>query len=294
MSLVEETLRTQRETWKEICDLTTTMGGDLPPESPKRILLFGIGSSHHAARLCGYSLMRDRNRTRVPVFAFSSLEMGVSIVPQAGDWCFGFSHRGGTEATRKALEMADRHGAFTAQVSGRGVERPEYVRMMLPTSAQEKVEPHTVSVTGAVCAVTSLLLGIKVLEEWDALRWLGDPNLDLMRERAGQGPAVILGEWEGYWIAREGALKLMEMARLPARSFGSEEYWHGPRHSVQAKDRLWHISMARDERGSALDAAVRIEVAGLSPISWIPALVEMQWLSLATALNLGVDPDLKD
>ena len=295
MSVVEDTLRNQRETWREICSRMTGLDGDLPPENPRRILLFGVGSSHHAAKLAAYSLMRDRNRTRVPVFACTSLEMGVSVVPQHGDWAFGLTHRGTTVPTMKALEMANRNGAFTVQVSGKGVSTQDFIRLMLPTSEVETVEPHTVSVTGAVCAVTSLLLGLKVLEEWDALRWLGDPNLEQMRERAGHGPALVVGEWEGEWIAREAALKLMEMARHPARAFSSEEFWHGPRHSFKSgsKDRLWHVSTARDERGAGLDAALRVEVAGSSPISWVPALVELQWLSLATALNLNVDPDLK-
>jgi fructoselysine-6-P-deglycase FrlB-like protein len=107
---------------------------------------------------------------------------------------------------------------------------------------------------------------------------------------------VLLGEWEGEWIAREGALKLMEMAKLPVRAFGSEEFFHGPKFSVKPKDTIWHCETHRDPRSLDLSDAVqgevvRISVSTSTPISWVPALVELQWLALAVALNLGVDPD---
>ena len=31
----------------------------------------------------------------------------------------------------------------------------------------------------------------------------------------------------------------MEMARIPVRAFGSEEFFHGPRFSVGPKDAVW-------------------------------------------------------
>lgn len=294
MTQVETALRMQREVWREICDRVSSVSSrELPHETPKRILLFGIGSSLHAAKLTAYSLIRDRQRARIPVVSCSSMEIGHEVIPQKGDWAFAFTHRGGSEVTRRAAELCHRHSAFTIQVSGVGAPVSEYARFALTTSPMEQVEPHTMSVSGAVCAATSLLLGIKVFEEWDALRSLGDPNLEMMRERAGQGPSVLVGEWEGEWLAREGALKLMEMARLPVRAFGSEEFIHGPRHSVGAKDPIWHIALSHDERTNEIDAAHRIGVAGASPLAWVPALLQLQWLALAVALNRGVDPDLK-
>jgi fructoselysine-6-P-deglycase FrlB-like protein len=293
-TIVEQTLRGQREHWQEITERVSRIPShELPPEPPKRILLFGLGSSYFAAKLTAYALMRDRSRPRIPTVACSSLGVGSEVVPTKGDWAFAFSHRGQSKATLQAIDACDRAGAFTFLVCGQGVQAPEGVRFTLPTTPQEKVEPHTASVTGAICAVTTLLIGAKAVEEWDALRSIGDPDLDEFCRRAGKGPQILLGEWEGEWLAREGALKFMEMARSPVRAFSSEEYFHGPRHSVKEGDVIWHVALAKDPRAEEIQASHRLAVIGSSPLAWIPALVELQWLALAVAVNRGIDPDLR-
>jgi fructoselysine-6-P-deglycase FrlB-like protein len=294
-SLVEEALRSQREIWAAIALRTAKLTEELPPSAPKRILLFGTGSSHHAARLAGYALMRDRTRSRVPVLVFSSSQIGFEVQPQKGDWAFAFSHRGKTPATLQALQACEREGAFTLLVAGEGVEQPREAHVHLATSPLEKVEPHTVSVTSAICAVTTLLLGSRAAEEWEALRSIGNPDLRTLRERAGLGPSVILGEWEGEWIAREGALKLMEMAGIPVRAYGSEEFFHGPHRSAKPEDSIWHVSMAKDSRNqdlSSREKVLTLGVSGSSSLAWMPTLMDLQWLSLAVALNRGMNPDV--
>ncbi|MGZ3699373.1 MAG: SIS domain-containing protein [Bdellovibrionota bacterium] len=295
-SRVEETLLTQRDTWREVSDRVGQITArELPPEQPKRILLFGEGSSHFAARLIGYSLIRDKSRVRIPVHVCSSTHVGLDVLPQKGDWAFALTHRGGTPSTLRAMEMCSKVGAFTIQVSAQGVRENEHALMVLPTSKLEVVEPHTVAVTGAACAVTSLLGGMKAAEEWEALRTIGDPSLDALRGRAAEGPSVLVGEWEGEWLAREGALKLMEMARLPVLVFGSEEYFHGPSRAFGTGGatgaKIWHVSLPKDGRNGDLQPAHRIGIFGSSPLNWVPALVELQWLALAVAMNLGVNPD---
>jgi fructoselysine-6-P-deglycase FrlB-like protein len=223
------------------------------------------------------------------------LSVGTEVAPQKGDWAFGISHRGKTRPTLKGLEICDKAGAFTLLVGGQGIEGQiaelPYVKYYLPTSPQEKCEPHTIAVSSAICAITTLMLGMRSVEEWDALRSIGDPNLELLRQRAGKGPNLILGEWEGEWLAREGALKLMEMAKLPVRAFSTEEFFHGPKHSTSDDESIWHVSLAKDARNSEVKSDYRVDVRGGSPMSWMPALVELQWLSLAVALNRGMNPD---
>lgn len=298
MSQVEETLRQQRESWREIANRISRLSHrDLPPEMPKRILLFGVGSSYYAAKLSAYSLLRDKYRPRIPVVACASQEIGFDVVPSKGDWAIALTHRGVTEITRKALELCARTGAFPVQVSAQGARESEVARLVLNTSELEKVEPHTVALTGAVCAISSLFSGTKAFEEWDALRSVGDPDLEQLRSWVGAGPSLLLGEWEGEWLAHEGALKLMEMARLPVRSYGSEEFFHGPKMGLSSEDSIWHIALAKDLRNTDLarlqlpKSIHKIEVSTASPLAWVPSLVQLQWMSLAVALNRGVDPD---
>ncbi len=292
MTGVEQALRSQRERWREISERSVaTHSRDFPFDTPKRILLFGLGSSRFAAKLTGYALIRDKSRARLPVVSCSSMDIGTEVIPGKGDWAFAFSHRGESRPTLDALQACERAGAFTILVCGQGAKNREAAKYVLETVPQEAAEPHTVSVTGAICAVTNLLMGMKASEEWDALTSIGDPDLDSVRRRVGAGPTVIIGEWEGEWVAREGALKFMEMARLPVRAFGSEEFFHGPRFSITPEDRLWHVSMPKDPRNNEIQPAHRVNVFGATPLAFIPALVELQWAALAVALNRGVDPD---
>ncbi|MBC7385835.1 MAG: hypothetical protein H7301_06705 [Cryobacterium sp.] len=293
MTVVEETMRTQKDYWREISQRVASLESrEFPHGGPKRIIFFGLGSSYIAAKLCQLTLKRDRTRKRVPVIVCPSTHVGIDAQPTKGDWVFAFTHRASGGPTIQALELADRLGAFTVQVSAQGVAQHPAAHYLLPTTPLERVEPHTAAVTGAICAVTSLLLGDKCVEEWEALTSLPTPSLDLCRRRAGSGPVVLIGEWEGEWLAREGALKLMEMARLPVRAFGSEEYFHGPMFSNKEGDSIWHISLPKDPRNEDIRPTHQIGVFGSSPLAWMPALLELQWMALATALNLGVNPDL--
>ncbi|MDR3608311.1 MAG: hypothetical protein P4M08_13150 [Oligoflexia bacterium] len=295
ISEVENALREQRESWKEVSERVAALSSrEFPPEQPKRILLFGVGSSHFAARLTSFALTRAKDRVRVPAVACSSMGVGVEVIPQRGDWAVGFSHRGQTAATLRALETCDRAGAFTILVAAAEASKAtelESVRYHLPTCRLERTEPHTISMTSAICAVTTLFLGAKAVEEWDALRSIGDPNLEVLRSRAGMGPSILLGEWEGEWLARETSLKLLEMARLPTRAYSSEEFFHGPRAALTPEDTIWHVSHGKDLRNADIRSAYRVDIRGSTPLAWMPSLVELQWLSLAVALNRGVNPD---
>lgn len=289
---VEKTLLAQKDHWRSICARVGTFENrDFPYEGPKRVIFFGIGSSYLAAKLCQLALKRDTTRKRTPVIVCPSTHVGVDAVPSKGDWVFAFTHRGRAGPTLDAMRLSAKLGAFTVQVSALGVEKDASANVLLETVPQEQIEPHTAAVTGAICAVTALLLGAKGLEEWDALTSIPVPDLETLRKRAGTGPNIILGEWEGEFLAKEAALKLMEMARVPVRAFGSEEFHHGPIFSKKKTDVIWHVSLPKDPRASQIEPALTVSVYGSSPLAWVPALVELQWLALATALNLGVDPD---
>jgi fructoselysine-6-P-deglycase FrlB-like protein len=297
MTKVEQALRSQRDAWREIVGrLSARSGRAFPSEPPRRILLFGIGSSHFAAKLAGITLSRAGMLPRVPVVSTTSMAIGADVMPSHGDWAFGISHRGKTPATLRGLQLCHQAGAFTVLVAGRDTvqEPPDYVRYVLSTCPLEEVEPHTISVSSAICAITTVLLGGKAAEEWQQLSDLPIPGLEALQARAGRGPRLVLGEWIGEWIAREGALKLMEMARLPVRAFSSEEYFHGPRFSESKDTSIWHVSLRDDPRNADIRAVLRIDVSGHAALAWVPALVETQWLALAVALNIGVDPDKPD
>jgi fructoselysine-6-P-deglycase FrlB-like protein len=293
MSQVENTLRSQRAAWAEIAERVLKSSlGDFPRERPSRILIFGLGSSHFAARLVAATLLRDE-RSHWPVVACSSMNIGYDIMPSRSDWAIALSHRGGSLRTQEALTLCERAGAFTAVICGKNAQKVPAAQSMVETVPLETVEPHTIAVSSSICALTTLLLGAKAADEWQALAARPDPDLAALRERAGHGPTILLGEREGEWLAREGALKLMEMAKVPARAFGTEEYFHGPRLCMSADERIWHVATQNDLRTEQLDPMISIPIESERPLGWVPALVELQWLALAVALNRGLDPDVR-
>ncbi len=301
MSLVEEALLSQRQTWRVISREVVSGGWihSLPHQPPRRILLFGVGSSYFAAKLIAYSLIRsmqlDSVRSPIPVIACSSLGIGVDVIPAKDDWIFSLSHRGQTRVTLQALEKCAHTGAYIVFVAAKGTTKPSLAQLMLSTSEVEKCEPHTVGMTSAICAVTSLLLGPRAIAFWNSMSSKPNPDLKQLRERIQYPPTVLLGEWEGEWIAREIALKLTEMASLRCPVFSSEEFFHGPQVLTKkrgAAERIWHVSVAGDPREKQIQADYRTCVPRAGALSWVSSLVEMQWLTLALALSLGVNPDV--
>ncbi len=303
--ILENTLKSQKQVWRELVQEIVKQGYAqmLPPQPPRRILFFGVGSSLFAAKLSAYSLIREaikkKNLIQAPVVACSSTQIGVEIIPERGDWVFAFSHRGKTPGTVRAAEECARVGAFVIWVSAQGSPLPASGRLQIVTSPLEKCEPHTVGVTSAVCAVTTLLSGSAMAEYWNTLSALPNPNFAALREAAGKGPDILIGEWEGEWIAREIRLKLIEMVGLFPVVFGSEEFFHGPQMVLQADPeavskndrRTWYIAHPDDLRKKEIKSAYQVNIPQSNSVGWVSALVEMQWLSLAVALNLGKNPD---
>ncbi len=299
MSQVHEALQSQRQVWRQVCQtmIKSRMGQSLPSTLPHRILLFGVGSSFFAAKLTAYTLSREmltaKKRPILPVIACSSVGIGIEVIPKKGDWVFAFSHRGRSEATLAAMDQCSRAGAFTAWVTAQGAAGSPSAQLTIPTSELEKCEPHTVGMTSAVCAVTTLLVG-SAAETWMSLSAQKDPDLAFLREKLVHPPTLILGEWEGEWIAREIALKLTEMTSIRPLVYGSEEYFHGPKilsENVGSTEKIWYIFSGGDQRSHQITSEYRVDISGASSLSWVSALVELQWSVLALALHLGKNSD---
>jgi fructoselysine-6-P-deglycase FrlB-like protein len=294
---VEGALRSQKKIWRSVVSeiLNQSYERMLPPGLPRRILLFGEGSSYFAAKLTAFSLIRENLKTQrlpqIAMVACKSTQVEHELIPERGDWVFVFSHRGKTKTTLRAAEFCARLGAFVVWVCAKGVELPSSGRFLLPTSPLEKCEPHTMGLTSAICAVTTLLSGSQMGEHWISLSCDPDPELSFLQEKAGVGPRILLGEWEGEWIAREIRLKLIEMAGVFPLVFGSEEFFHGPHSKLDLEPRIWYLAHPRDERRTEIQASYVSEWNPSLSIGWVSALVEMQWMSLGVALNSKRDPE---
>jgi len=307
---VEKALRRQGDVWREITERGNAVRELLPTTLPRRVIIFGVGSSHYAARLAVAELARGTRESHElrspPVVAAFSTEIGQTVMPEAGDWAIAITHRGSTEATNSALRRAQQRGAVTIQVSAQGVTCPHWSQALLETSERETCEPHTKSMTGAICAVTNLVQP-KLAQYWLERAKAYDPDALMREAKAAQekvarhAPVLLLGEGAGEWIAREAGLKVMEMAHVPVRVFNTEEYRHGPWYSTVANDRTW-ITGSQDsiDSGAVLKAydgpldESMMEIFGYDPavaLDWLKPLAALQWRALALALSLDVNPD---
>ena len=299
MTQVENTLRRQKQIWREVAEATVRASAtELPNESPKRLVLLGVGSSYFAAQITAGILRNAGYRGNLPIIALQSTAVGREYQPAKGDWVLAFSHRGKTKVTLDALSRCHFAGAFCILACSRDVKHesedlPWY--STLATGPLETVEPHTQAVTSAVCAATILFLGPSARQEWNALSDSPEPDLDDLKKRVGKGPQVVLGEWDAELLAHEAALKLMEMALLPVRSYGTESFFHGPRQSLKSEAGIWYIQAEKDLRAPAVGPEGNLQLLlhlggkGISPV--ISTLVQLQWASLAVALSVGNNPD---
>jgi glucosamine 6-phosphate synthetase-like amidotransferase/phosphosugar isomerase protein len=292
MDLVHEALLQQKKVWRKLVDEIPRSGiaQALPPILPNRIILFGVGSSYHAAKLTALTLIRHMpprlGKAAIQILSCSSNQLGLEFTPSKDDWVIAFSHRGKTESTRRALEYCRKSGAFTIMVAARGADIPASVRLHLPSSDLEKCEAHTVGLTSAICAATLLILGSRAAEVWMKYSRLRDFDLKELKKQDLISPTLLLGEWEGEWIVREIALKLTEIVGVRVPVYGAEEFFHGPSalsERLGTLDHIWYVALSGDLRQSQIHSNVCLKVSRTQMLSWVPALVELQWLTLALA-----------
>src|SRR5918994_4103041 len=125
--------------------------------SCERVVLAGIGTSHHAT-LVGEHLMRaygDGPNVRA-VHSFDLALYGPEIRQE--DCVVAVSHRGAKRYTALALEQAREKGCPTALITGEGGSGEGRADAVFRTVAQERSPAHTVSYSSAV-AVLALLAG---------------------------------------------------------------------------------------------------------------------------------------
>lgn len=264
MSIVEETLRVQRAVLRETARRTLKLAR---PPRHERLVLFGLGSSHHVARLVAADLGG---------LACQPQEVGVEVVPAKADLAVAFSHRAKNVLTLEALKRFRQAGAQAVLISAEGTGGD------IVSGPAERCEPHTIALTSAACAAETWLLGRDV---WKPVYEAADAAAS-----ASKPPTILLGEHAAYWVAREAALKFAEMAHLTPRVYGSEEYFHGPSWIAAPQDRVWHVLGPGDPRAGEVQAERVFEVRP-GPAGWAEALLALQRLALETALARGVDPD---
>ena len=256
----------------------------------RRCFLVGIGTNHHAACLAAW-LWRG---TKLDAEAWHSFDF-VARPPRLkrGDLGIFLSHRGGKSYTLQAEALARRAGVETVILTGAASPWKSSPRR-IETGPMEDTGAFTQSLTTALAwllrwpDVPELLAPFQNIKK--SLKWgPAFPNI------TAETDVVVLGDGLREWLAREAALKLLETSYLRVRTFGLEEFLHGPNVSVGHGSVVVGFSSARQVRWKALRNYLRtIETpfVDVSSEDWLAQLLWGQRLALETCRRLNIDPDL--
>jgi glucosamine--fructose-6-phosphate aminotransferase (isomerizing) len=259
-----------------------------PPKGSK-VFFVGVGTNHHAARLAAWLWSRAGFDARA-VHSYDFVARPYRLT--RGDLAVFLSHRGGKSYTVQAERSARRAGAETAIVTCAGS----------PWASPRRVETGPIEDTGAFTQSFTTTMA------W-LLRWPGRPALLApfrdMERSLRWGPAfpkvradadlVLLGDGLREWVACEVALKVQEAAYLRARSFGLEEFLHGPRVSVGAGSIVVGFSSAKEKRWDAARRYLRtigVPFVEAASEDWLAQILWGQRFALDLCLRLGIDPDV--
>jgi fructoselysine-6-P-deglycase FrlB-like protein len=261
----------------------------MKPPRGRKVFLVGVGTNHHAARLAAWLWSRAGLDARaVHSHDFVARPYRLS----RGDLGVFLSHRGSKSYTVQGEAMARRAGAETAIVTCAG--SPWKSARRIETGPLENTGAFTQSFTTTMAWLLrwprkpSLLAPFKKMDK--SLRW--GPAFPLVR---ADTDVVLIGDGLREWVACEVALKLQEAAYLRARSFGLEEFLHGPRVSVGKGSLVVGFSSKREKRWDAARRYLRtigVPFVEVPAEDWLAQILWGQRFTLACCRRLGIDPDL--
>jgi glucosamine--fructose-6-phosphate aminotransferase (isomerizing) len=306
-SLYETNILNQPLEWKRL------LGSPIPTEleniKANRIIFTGIGSSYWVARVAE-SLWRESNiAASISPYSIQSFDFVRSkkYNVSSNDIIVVFSHRGTKTFSRKALEIARERGATTVLITGIGspptIESKTDFR--IETCHQENCGAFTISLTSAITRI---------------IQWLGRYDIVFLERFKDTANALekelpfkvqlpkffdnlaIVGDLIRETVAHEVALKISETCYLPVRSFGLEEFLHGPRVTLDEKSSLLIFSLLTEPRREVLikyATTVGCEVLDIheelfgipKQYGWLGQLLWGQLLALGLSRALGINPD---
>jgi fructoselysine-6-P-deglycase FrlB-like protein len=309
ISNYERNILNQPEVWKKLLD--TKLPSKLEPvlSSSKRLAFVGIGSSYWAARISEF-LWRDYanvDGSKDPI-SFQSFDFvkipNLYLRPE--DLVIVFSHRGTKIFSVQALDIAKkRYGATTVLITGVGspTSKPDIVDFRIETCAQETCGAFTMSLTSAIVRIIQLI-GYSNKVILDRFRETVE-NLTLpfdVQLPKYYANLIIVGDLIREVVAREISLKIAETTYLPVRSYGLEEFLHGPRFILDKQTSLLIFSSTSEPRRKSLmnyATTIGSDVIDVNnnlfrvpdEFKWLCQLVWGQIFALELSKKLGTNPD---
>ena len=269
-------------------------------------LVVGSGSSFNVALMARFYL---ETVAGLPARADHASEAFRHRVP-GRPIAIGLSHSGGSADVRAALKRARRQGARTlaltnlpgsplvqgadaAVVTGAGVESAIPSTKGFTTLAAASFLLASYLAGSMTSGARAIARGATVLE-----RVVDAPSRGGLGERVAASRAVVcLGEGILYPVARDGALKLLEVTQLPALAYPPEEFRHGPVALLEPGVAVISLGRVSPAVAAAIDGSgatlVRLPpIDGVSrTVRPLVRAVQLQLLAHDAGVSLGRDVD---
>jgi glucosamine--fructose-6-phosphate aminotransferase (isomerizing) len=309
-SLYETNILNKPTEWKRLLNLP--LPEKLKNLQTDRIVFIGIGSSYWVARFAEF-LWREYNAgtsittTTTPSSIQSFDFVRSKYVVSKNDFVVVFSHRGTKNFSMKALEIAKERGATTVLITGIGspLATLGQVNFRIETCPQENCGAFTISLTSAITRIIQWIgmYNTVFLERFKDTANILEKELSFkVRLPKSFRNLVVVGDLIREIVAHEVALKISETSYLPVRSFGLEEFLHGPRVTLDDKSSLIIFSSMTDPRRETLIHYAKTvgcqvldiheDLFGLpKEFSWLGQLLWGQLLAFEISRTLKINPD---
>lgn len=303
--LYETNILNQPLEWRRILDIQ--LPSRLSALDFKKIYFIGIGSSFWVAKIAEFLWREYVEMDATAVQSYDFVNSRYIVSPD--DIVVIFSHRGTKTFSIRALEIVKEHfGATTVLVTGMGSPISINTDIRIETCPQENCGAFTISLTSAIVRIMQWIdmYSEGLIERFKI--WLESFRLpfNILKLPKFSDKLILVGDLIREAIAHEVALKISETSYLPVRSYGIEQFLHGPRVTLDKESSVVAFTSKSQNRQYTLIkyanavGAELIEIndykqqsfASLShEFNWFAQLVWGQQLALELAKNLGTNPD---
>jgi fructoselysine-6-P-deglycase FrlB-like protein len=272
----------------------------------RRLIFVGIGSSYWAARISEFLWREHVSPDCISLHSYDLVKSRFLI--STNDIFVLFSHRGTKTFSLQALEIAKKSGATTILVTGIGSPGNSSADIRIETCAQENCGAFTISLTSAIARIIQWIglqsnkeIIVRFNETIDKIQL----PFNIVRLPSYTTNFVIVGDLIREAVAHEVSLKISETCYLPVRSFGLEQFLHGPKVTIDKQSSILAFTSKTELRKESLlkyAEAIGSEVieinedtSGFDDIPqdfvWLAQLLYGQYMALELSRRLGTNPD---
>lgn len=306
---VEKNIRAQPRITAELVlpavEVATSIRDQLHSGKWKRLVLIGLGSSHHVAEIAGsflrshYGTYKQAENSSLQIISHHSLFLDAC---SNTDLVIAVTHRGGSAPTRVALEKAKAAGAETIVVCAKGAPAYACANHIWRTCDGEIIEPHTLALSSAIAVILASILGTDFARRWaEETHYLEKLIAILFSELPSQNlksPRWILGEGINEPLAKEWALKIMEMTGEVPLAMSTEAFFHGPQFALKKTDVVGYLYSEEDARANSVQnlpqEKVILQNTGKDShldLGFLETLIRIQHAAFALAVSNKINPD---